>query len=314
MRDLSVSVIIPTYQRPEVLRQAVTSLFDGTTRQPDEVIIVGRKSDHETVAAITELQQHPTYGGYLKSAWVTRPGHIAPIETGLKAASGDIVAVIDDDVTVTPHWLSQLTSHFADATIGVVGGRVIVPGRPPVKMKGTPGRFNWFGYSGTNIASVDGTESFAVDSLQECNWAWRRHVFNQVEFDPIFHLGDATRYGVDLCQQAKAMNYTVLYDPRAPVYHHVAPRAADLDRSNLPWRRFVYARNLTYVMLKHLPHCRRGAFLIWWLLIGGRGGAGLGALTVELLSGRLYRYREFLYSLVGTVDGIRLWLRRQTHV
>lgn len=307
---MQISVIIPTYRRPEMLRQAVASLFAGTCH-PDEVIIVGRSTDETTSATIGELQQHPSYGGCLKSVFVTRPGHIAPIETGLKAASGAIVAVIDDDVTVTPHWLGQLTSHFADASIGVVGGRVVVPGRPPGKIKGTPGRFNWYGYSGTNIASVDGHEPFAVDSVQECNWAWRRHVFNQVEFDPIFHMGDATRYGIDLCQQAKAMHYTVLYDPRALVYHHVAPRAAEFDRSNLLWRRFVYARNQTYVMLKHLPGWRRAAFLIWWLLIGGRGGAGLGALAVELLHGRCYYYREFLCALAGTADGIGLWFGRR---
>jgi GT2 family glycosyltransferase len=140
----------------------------------------------------------------------------------------------------------------------------------------------------------------------ECNWAWRRGLLTSLKFDPILNFDDASMYGLDLCLLAKDKGFRVVYDPRAAVYHHVAPRALALNRADRPRRAFAYSRNYTYVMLKHLQWWRQPIFLAWWFLIGERGSWGLGAVLAEAFSGRLPPSRDVWAALRGKVEGILL--------
>jgi GT2 family glycosyltransferase len=302
---MKTSVVIPTYRRPDMLRQAVASLFAGT-RHPDEVIVVGRQCDSETVAAVVEMQA--TYGECLRSAWVTVPGHIPPVETGIKAASGEIVAIIDDDVTVTETWLTNILYHFNDRQVGVVGGRTILPGYTLPRIKGKPGRITWYGKLWAHLTDVDGSYAFEVDTVKECNWAWRREIATTLMFDPVLDFDSAMNYGVDLTLQAKKRGLKVLYDPQAVVYHHLAPRVPELDRANKFRRMFASCRNYTYIMLKHLPWWRKVAFLCWWFMIGGRRPLGVGTLMLGVLLHGWNEWYRFAVATAARAEGIRLWL------
>lgn len=307
---MRVSVIIPTYRRPTMLRSCVDSLMAGT-QVPDEIVIVGRQSDLETVQAITELQASPIYGEHIKSAWVTIPGHIPPVETGFTIASGEVIALIDDDVTVTPSWLAHILSDFQDPTVGVVGGRIIVPGVRPYRLKGRPGQITWYGNYQGNLASVEGEKPFEVASVMEGNSAWRRRIGTTLTFDPVLNFDDASMYGLDLTFQVTDQKMRILYNPQAVVYHHAVPRASELDRAQRPKRTFSFTRNYTYIMLKHLPWWQKGIFLAWWFLIGGRGGLGVVAILEDIAHHGLHRHREFATALAGRIEGIRLWLHHR---
>ena len=102
---LRKSVVIPTYRRPEMLVRCVESLVAGSCL-PDEIVIVGRKGDVGTEDAIGAINAEHASAVRIRSAWVTEPGYIPPVEAGVRIASGDLVAVLDDDVTVTPDWLA----------------------------------------------------------------------------------------------------------------------------------------------------------------------------------------------------------------
>ncbi len=301
----STSVVIPTYRRPEALRKCVASLLAGA-RRPDELVIVGRKGDAgtETAIAAIDAAQHP--GVRIRAAWVTEPGHVPPVEEGVRTASGDLVAVVDYDVTVTPEWLLSMARHFSDPAIGVVGGRVRVPGSPMPKANGKPGCISWYGKIWGNLGSVSGTTVLEVDTVMEGNCMWRRELLTSLEFDPVLNFDDASMYGLDLSMQAKKRRYKVLYDPGALVYHHVAPRAPELDRQERAPRLFSYCRNYTYILLKRLPLWRRAVFLAWWFLIGERGAWGLASLVADKLSGGWREKRHAVAVWRGKIEGIRL--------
>lgn len=305
--DLQVSVIIPTYLRPKTLLKCVESILTGACR-PAEIVIVGREGDRATEDAIATIKVAAHADVRIQSASVTEPGHIPPVETGVRRASCELVATLDDDVTVTPGWLSSIVSHFSDPTIGVVGGPVLVPGTLPQKLKGRPGCISWYGKTWGNIGSLDGTSAIEVDCVMECNWIWRRALLASLDFDPVLNFDDASMYGLDLCLQAKKRGFRVLYDPRAVVYHHVAPRAPELDRQKRGPRSFSYCRNYTYIMLKRLPIWRRSAFLVWWSLIGERGAWGLGSLLLDTLRAGLRKERNVAQAWRGKMEGIRLRL------
>jgi GT2 family glycosyltransferase len=290
-----------------MLLKCVASILEGS-RLPDEILIVGRKGDAGTENAIAtiDVEQHPSVK--VRSAWVTEPGHVPPVETGVLTASCDLVAVVDDDVTVTPDWLSLMASHFSDPTIGVVGGRVFYPGEPLPKKKGKPGCISWYGKSWGNLGSETGPDTLEVDSVMEGNCIWRRDLLASLEFDPVLNFDEAAMYGLDLCLQAKEQGFKLVYDPRALVYHHVAPRATELSRQDRGPRLYCYCRNYSYIILKRFPLWRRAVFLGWWFLIGERGGWGLGAIAVDAVRRRPQWRNEAMPALAGKVAGLRLWV------
>src|SRR5579862_4608943 len=117
----SVTVVIPTYRRPGPLLDCVRSLIEGSLR-PREIIVVGREDDLRTKDAGVHAQHLCEGKTAFRAAWVTVPGHLPPIEKGLALASGDIVVIVDDDVTVTTDWLGYLSGPFSDPDVGVAGG------------------------------------------------------------------------------------------------------------------------------------------------------------------------------------------------
>ena len=57
---------------------------------------------------------------------VSAPGHLAALEAGAAAATGDIIAFTDDDAVPRREWLRRALTHFADPRVGGVGGRDLV--------------------------------------------------------------------------------------------------------------------------------------------------------------------------------------------
>jgi cellulose synthase/poly-beta-1,6-N-acetylglucosamine synthase-like glycosyltransferase len=303
-----VTVVIPTYLRPKVLQQCVESILAGS-QKPSEILIVGRQGDLATQEMVEAMEATPPAGVKIRSAWVTEPGHVPPVTAGARAASSELVVIVDDDVTVTPEWLSHLVPHFADPEVGVVGGRVLVPGMPLPKLKGKPGCVSWYGKQWANLGWVGGDAAFPVDSVMEGNSMWRRELLASLEFDPVLNFDDAVMYGLDLCLQAKKRGFKLLYDPRALVYHHSAPRAPELDRQQHGLRLFCLCRNHTYIIMKRFSPLRRLVFLGWWFLIGERGAWGLGSLVVDTLQNGWRKKRYVAQAWRGKLEGIRLALK-----
>lgn len=305
---MRISVIIPTFQRPKPLVECVASLLRGTLL-PDEILVVGREGDSETELAIAQIRQMCEPAVRLTAATVRLPGHMPPVEMGARTASGDLVALLDDDVTVVPEWLEALAAHFADATVGIAGGRVIVPHAPLPKVKGKPGCVSWYGKSWGNIGAYEGPSGTEVDAVMEGNSIWRRDLLAGLEFDAVLNFQDAIMYGLDLCLQAKKRGARIVFEPRALAYHHVAPRPAEMDRNRAD-RLFAYCRNYTYVLLKELPAWRRPAFLAWWFFVGERGAWGAGSLVVDMMISGFKKQRYIAQSWRGKMEGIRLWRNR----
>ena len=303
-----VSVVVPTFERPDALGDCVRSLCKGSVL-PVEIIVSCREGDEPTRSMVERLRASFERTVTIRACWVNARGHLPPVQAGLRAANDEIVAFVDDDVTVSHGWLEALLEPFSDPTVGVVGGRVVVPGQSAGKRKGKPGHVTWYGKTWGNVASVDGEIAMDVDTVMECNWAWRRELLSSLEMDPELNFDDASMYGLDLCLGAKAAGFRIVYEPRALALHHVKPRTPELDRANRPARTFSYCRNYTYVMLKRLPAWRKCTFLVWWFAIGEGLAEGAGALAANLISGRRLPPAVTRSAFAGRIEGLRIWLR-----
>ena len=102
-----VSVIVPTLNRPAMLKDALASIA-AQTYAPIEIIVVNDAGvDVERVVEQSRFKQRVVY---LKHT--TNKGLPAARNTGLKAASGDYIAYLDDDDVYYPDHIHTLVSFL----------------------------------------------------------------------------------------------------------------------------------------------------------------------------------------------------------
>jgi glycosyltransferase involved in cell wall biosynthesis len=125
----AVSVIIPAYRRPDLLRKAVLSAL-AQDLEPDkyEVIVVDSSPDDGNVKLVAELQ--PEARCSLKVFRKNPEGPGPSRNLGAKEARGAYLAFLDSDCQATPGWLRMGLAEFRK-DVGIVQGRTIPePGVP----------------------------------------------------------------------------------------------------------------------------------------------------------------------------------------
>ncbi len=137
--ELSISVIIATRNRAELLRNALSSLA-RQTRFPDEVVVVDNASTDATGEVALSFQ------GLLKLKLVRedRAGVPHARNAGLRTASGDVVAFIDDDCEAEPSWLAEIERPFLRDPYVVAAGGSLIPlgGQPGIVARFYESRMN----------------------------------------------------------------------------------------------------------------------------------------------------------------------------
>lgn len=100
-----VSVVIPTYNRPEQLIRACDAVF-RQTYEPIEVVVVNDNSDADYSGVVAELGSKITY-----VERTVNGGGSAARNTGIEAAKGEYVAFLDDDdIWNTDKLMKQIAS------------------------------------------------------------------------------------------------------------------------------------------------------------------------------------------------------------
>ena len=135
-------------------------------------------------------------------------GLAAARNVGLRHASGEIVAYLDDDASPDPDWLRYLAAGFMTTPHAAIGG----PNVPPAD-----------GFLADCIAKAPGGPIHVLVSDREaehipgCNMAFRREALEQLGgFDARFRIaGD----DVDICWQLQNAGWTIGFAPAAMVWH-----------------------------------------------------------------------------------------------
>jgi len=121
---MAVAVVIPTCNRSKSLEAMLESIFAGTV-VPDELIVVDQSTNTETRELVASLQARAQYLQYVQDP-ASGSSHAKNI--GWKLAKSDLIAFTDDDATVDRFWLAGLIdASRLFSTVGVVGGRIIIP-------------------------------------------------------------------------------------------------------------------------------------------------------------------------------------------
>lgn len=116
---VSVSVVVPTYDRPHDLRECLSSLAAQTTARPLEVVVV----DNHPASGLTP----PVVAEFPGVALVSeaRRGRAYASNKGFAAAQGEIIVSIDDDMIAPPDWLEKLLAPLARTDVAAVTGNTL---------------------------------------------------------------------------------------------------------------------------------------------------------------------------------------------
>jgi glycosyltransferase involved in cell wall biosynthesis len=120
---MKITAIVCTYNRCQSLARALESLAVSILPETTEweVLVVNNNSSDQTEAVVKDFGRQ--YPGRFRYQFEARQGKSYALNTGIREAIGDILAFIDDDVTVEPMWLQNLTSALDDSQWAGSGGR-----------------------------------------------------------------------------------------------------------------------------------------------------------------------------------------------
>jgi GT2 family glycosyltransferase len=251
-----ISVVVCTYNGARTIRDCLEGL--SRLDYPDyEVIVVNDGSTDATpgIAAEYPFRLISTENRGLSNAR----------NTGMHAATGQIVAYTDDDARPDPHWLQYLAAAFADGRHAAIGGPNVAPAGD--------------GFIAECIAHAPGGPVHVLldDSVAEhipgCNMAFRRDALLEAGgCDPIFRLaGD----DVDLCWRLQQSGRTIGFSPAAMVWHHRR------NSVRMYWRQQqAYGRAEALLEKKWPEKYNRAGHLRWTGRLYGKG------LTRALAPGR----------------------------
>jgi glycosyltransferase involved in cell wall biosynthesis len=124
---VKVTAILCTYNRSRPLAKALDSLAASVFPEPDswEVLVVDNNSTDQTRTVVERfVDEYPERFRYVFEA---RQGKSYALNTGIREAHGEIVAFVDDDVTVESNWLYNLTSDLSSGEWVGAGGRILIP-------------------------------------------------------------------------------------------------------------------------------------------------------------------------------------------
>jgi GT2 family glycosyltransferase len=196
-----ISVVVCSYNGARTIADCLEEL--AQLDYPDYEVIVIDDGSRDATASIAQ-------GFECRVIRTPNRGLASARNTGLAAASGEIIAYIDDDAFPDSHWLRYLAATFMSTSHAGVGGPNLAP----------PGD----GPTAECVARAPGGPVHVLVSDREaehipgCNMAFRKTCLDAIGgFDPQFR---AAGDDVDVCWQLQGRGWTLGFHPAAVVWHH----------------------------------------------------------------------------------------------
>src|ERR1700733_9049552 len=122
MQSLRLDVIIATFDRCASLRRTLDSLLAARVPATLEVMVtvVDNNSSDDTRELVSSYEHR--FRGGLRYLFEGRQGKSCALNTGIRAATGDLVGMIDDDESVDPAWFATIEQWFRRDDVDFIGG------------------------------------------------------------------------------------------------------------------------------------------------------------------------------------------------
>ncbi len=123
---MKITVILCTYDRCRTLVNALTSVAAQTLPETVqwEVLVVDNNSRDQTRAVVEDFCHR--YPGRFRYLFEPKQGKSNALNAGIQEGRGEVLAFMDDDVTVEPTWLRNLTASLDKSEWVGAGGRIVL--------------------------------------------------------------------------------------------------------------------------------------------------------------------------------------------
>lgn len=276
MNTKRISVIVPTYNRLDSLKQQINALLSQNMPTNDyEIIII---NDGSTDGTREYLDQVTQFYPELIALHQTNGGPARARNTALRIAKGNIVAFTDDDCIADSNWLKVIDENWCDTIVGLQGATYtdrenITPLTHQIDNESGHNSVPTCNaaYLRSTLLNAGGfDESFPYAHNEDADLSWRMQQFGEVKF----------------CSEMR-----VYHPPRKDSFRKVARRMKILEseftlfmKSPESYRKYrgksplnhiygqVFFRNLGYHFLSRIKLWNKPKFLIqgmtlslcWW--------------------------------------------------
>jgi GT2 family glycosyltransferase len=250
-----LSVVVPSHNRPALLREALHSVCSHAT-PGTEILVVDDGSSESIVTRIAAR-----FPGVRSLRLPRQSGFCVSVNHGIRAARAPIVEVLNDDAEVSPGWAEAALACFRDPSVGAVAPLVLRISDGKVDsagdcyyvggVAGKRGHGQSWGRSSLSVHEVFGASASSA--------FYRREALLQVGAFP--ELFGAYFEDVDLSFRLHRAGWKILFQPSSLVRHHVSssygqPRGRLLEQQaqnedRVFWRNLPL-RTLLATLPKHL--------------------------------------------------------------
>jgi len=261
-RGATVSVVVSTAHRPARHVRRLVEALHGQPYRPLEVVLVVGPGPDDLLDYVAGLRG-------VKVRRVAELNLARSRNLGVEAASGEVLAFIDDDAVPSPTWLGELVRAFESEgpACGAVGGATLhADAEPAPRVQNRNAVINAWGQAHAHTVRLEpadhnGPEGPWFNRLHGCNMAFRRGAVEAVGgFDEAFlYQHEET----DLCVRLIRAGWRVVHHPRALVDHRPASSHFRRDAYDISYYNIM--RSYTYFALKHAgaPMHRTAARVAW---------------------------------------------------
>jgi GT2 family glycosyltransferase len=262
-----ITVVIPTLNRPKDLKRAIKSIL-AQRKFPDEIIVVDQSLDDLSFRAVNLIMSKykQIKLTYIHDSRIL--GLVDAKRVAVNHASGDLICFLEDDIVLETDYLEQIELGFIKNS-NMIGCSGVITNPPNVnflykflfvmfhrgifKDKRIDVNGIYTGYSNALIES---------DMLSGGVSAWRREVFDKVEFDVAngFHMFEDIDFSTRV---ARHYGNRLFINPNARLAHYCSP--INRDVLDIRQRRKVRECFIYYKKRKDLPSA---AISFYWLLLG----------------------------------------------
>jgi glycosyltransferase involved in cell wall biosynthesis len=276
---MKVSVVIPTYKRPELLFKCLIKLCEQNfSKQWYEVIVITDGADIETESIVNLMLQQCDDFNFYCFGLDEKKGPAAARNKGASLAKGELILFTDDDCLPHKNWIENFWNAYVINKKELVAftGRTIVPhADAPTDYEKNVAHLETAEFITANCACTKTTfnavrgfdEDFPIAWREDSDFHFRLLSNNvpiiKVEDAMVEHPVRAAYWGISIKEQKKSMFNALLYKKHPTLYKEKISSHAV---------RMYYAMIVLFVIFiasifYAKPFFSTASFLLWLLLV-----------------------------------------------
>jgi len=220
-----ISIIIPTRNKAELVRQCLDSVIDNSSYKNYEIVLIDNRSDEESFQEVIQIfSLKPNLKFKVIQANIDF-NFSALINLGVENSKGELIVLLNNDVQlITPNWIEQMASFAQQKHVGAVGTKLLYPDNT-IQHAGIIldekciSKHVFVGkeeYEMVNADAINTTRNYLAVTAA-CLMISRDKFYEVGGFD----LGFEVEYNdIDFCLKLYEKGYYNVYIPSVKIYHY----------------------------------------------------------------------------------------------